>query len=240
MFATYPRFVLSMPIKLVAGGTYDELKGDRLRLSKAFFRTNAFLIRSGFFVGGILALIAPEFIRLILGDKWLPMLDAFRLMLVYTLLDPIKLTVANVLTTSGAPQKVVRARAVQLVVLLIGLASLGPWLGISGIALAVDAMLVVGMAILLWQAKYYVDYSLLALFGVPTIALIAGLGCSYALLALVGIAGSDWLTGAVKLAIFSLIYSGTLFLLEREQFSILVDIVNYLRPGERHAPQDED
>jgi O-antigen/teichoic acid export membrane protein len=239
-FATYPRFILAMPINLVAGGTYAELKGDRLRLSKAFFRTNAFLIRSGFFVGGLLALIAPEFIRLVLGEKWLPMLDAFRLMVVYTLLDPIKITVANVLTASGSPQKVVSARAVQLVVLVVGLVSLGPLLGISGIALAVDIMLVVGMAILLWQAKHYVNYSLLALFGVPTLALLAGLGCAYALLALAGIEGSDWLTGAVKLVTFSLIYSGTLFLLERQQISMLVDIVSYLRPGRHQPPRDED
>jgi O-antigen/teichoic acid export membrane protein len=239
-FATYPRIILAVPINLVAGGTYAELKGDRLRLSKAFFRTNAFLIRSGFFVGGLMALIAPEFIRLVLGEKWLPMQDAFRLMLIYTLLDPIKITVANVLTTSGSPQKVVRARAVQLVVLLVGLAILGPWLGISGIALAVDAMLVVGIAILLCQAKHYVDYSLLALFGAPVIALVAGLGCALALLAVAGIEGSDWLTGAVKIAIFSLAYSGALLLLERKQISMLAQIVSYLRPGDSHAPQDED
>ena len=239
-FATYPRFVLAMPINLVAGGTYAELKGDRLRLSKAFFRTNAFLIRSGFFVGGLMALIAPEFIRLILGAKWLPMLDAFRLMLVYTLLDPIKVTVATVLTTSGSPQKVVSARAVQLVVLLVGLVILGPWLGISGIALSVDAMLVVSMALLLWQAKHYVDYSLLALFGAPVIALVAGLGCTFALLAVVGLEGSDWLTGAVKLATFSLTYFGALVLLERKQISMLSQIVSYLRPGEHDDLQDED
>ena len=238
-FAIYPRFILAMPINLVAGGTYAELKEDRLRLSKAFFRTNAFLIRSGFFMGGLLALIAPEFIQLLLGEKWLPMLDAFRLMLVYTLLDPIKITVANVLTTSGAPQKVVRARAVQLVVLVVGLASLGPWLGISGIALAVDAMLVVGMVILLWQAKHYVDYSLVALMGVPTIALIAGLGGVSALLSLVSVEGSGWLSGALKLAGFSLIYSGILLLLERKQLSMLVNVFSYLRPGDRHTTLDE-
>ena len=239
-FATYPRFVLAMPINLVAGGTYAELKGDRVRLSQAFFRTNAFLVRSGFFVGGLLALVAPEFIRLALGEKWLPMLDAFRLMLVYTLLDPIKITVANAITVSGAPQKVVGARAAQLVVLLAGLLTLGPWLGISGIALAVDAMLVVGIVILFWQARFYVNFSLTSLFGVPTLALVLGLGSALALLAIAGIENSDWLTGALKAAGYTLAYWSAILLLERKQISMLARIVGYLRPGRYQANQDED
>ena len=89
-FATYPRRIVAAPINSVIGGTYAELKEDRLRLSQAFFRTNALLVRSGFLVAGLLALTAPEFIRIVLGTKWMPMLDVFRLMLVFTLIDPIQ------------------------------------------------------------------------------------------------------------------------------------------------------
>lgn len=238
-FATYPRLVLALPINLVAGGTYAELKGDRPRLSKAFFRTNAFLIRTGFLVGGLLALVAPELIRLALGEKWLPMLDAFRLMLVYTLLDPIKITVANVLTTSGSPQKVVGARAVQLVVLLAGLAMLGPWLGISGVALAVDGMLVVGMVILFWQARAYVDFSLTRLFGVPAIALVTGMVSALALLAMAGIEGSDWLTGGVKIAVFSLVYASIVLLMERDEIPLFVGMLKQLLPTRDQARRED-
>ena len=45
------------------------------------------LIQFAYLLGAVLlALVAPEFIRLALGAKWLPMLTAFRLMLVFTLL----------------------------------------------------------------------------------------------------------------------------------------------------------
>jgi O-antigen/teichoic acid export membrane protein len=229
-FATYPRVLLALPINLVAGGTYAELKGDRLRLSKAFFRTNAFLVRSGFFMGGLLALVAPEFIRLALGEKWLPMLDAFRLMLVYTLLDPIKITVANVLNTSGAPQKVVGARAVQLGVLVAGLAALGPRLGISGVALAVDAMLVVGMAILFWQARVYVDYSLRRLFLVPGLAMVSGIGLAAAAVAIPSLQVSDWITATVKTAVFSSIYLGLVLLMERREIPRYLSLLRQLMP----------
>lgn len=229
-FATYPRFILALPINLVAGGTYAELKGDRQRLSKAFFRSNAFLVRSGFFLGGLLAVIAPEFIRLALGEKWLPMLDAFRLMLVYTLLDPIKLTVANVLTASGAPEKVIRARAVQFVVMIAGLVTLGPWLGIEGIALAVNAMLVVGMAILFWETRAYVDFSLRRLFGVPGLALALGIVAAYALVRIPSLPGSDWISGGLKAIAFSVVYAGILLLLEKDELVLILGMLNQLLP----------
>jgi O-antigen/teichoic acid export membrane protein len=228
-FATYPRVILAAPISSVATGTYAELKRDRRRLSQAFFRTNALLVRSGFLLGGILALVAPEFIRVFLGAKWLPMLDAFRLMLVYTLLDPIKGTVASVITTSGAPEKVVRARFIQLVVLIVGLVALGPRLGITGVAVAVDVMLVGGILLLLREARKFVDFSLFRLFAVPALALSVGLLAAWLALNLPGVLKSDWTSAAAKVAVFSVLYVGILLALERENVKMLLSILRRLR-----------
>ena len=63
-FATYPRTILALPIQKVSTGTFAELKYDRNGLSKAFFRTSALLVRSGFLLAGWLAMIAPEFIMI--------------------------------------------------------------------------------------------------------------------------------------------------------------------------------
>jgi len=216
-FATYPRRVIAGPLTSVSGGSYAELKFDRQGLSQAFFRINATLVRAGFFAGGLLALIAPEFIRIVLGDKWVPMLDAYRLMLVFTLLDPLKNTVANLFNAVGKPEQVTFARLAQLPVLVIGLSLLGPRLGITGVALAVDAMLLVGMGILFWQARKHVDFSLVQLFGTPAAALIIGMVISRGLLAIPGVLGSDWRTGSVKTVGFVVIYVAILYTLERKQ-----------------------
>jgi len=175
-------------------------------------------VRSGFFLGGLLALLAPEFIRLALGAKWLPMLDAF---------DPIKSTIANLFVAVGRPEQIVRARSVQLVVLLAGLFLLGLPLGITGVALAVDGMLVVGMAILLWQARQYVDYSVPKLFGPPTVSLFGGLVLARLAIMLPGIPGSDWRTAGVKIVTFLLVYGGLLGLWERH---IIRPMLTMLRP----------
>jgi O-antigen/teichoic acid export membrane protein len=226
-FATYPRKILASPVNLVTTGTYAELKGNRKRLSQAFYRINALLVRSGFLIAGILALVAPEIIRLLLGRKWMPMLNAFRLMLVYTMFDPFKLTISSVFIAVGEPERIVWTRAVQLGVMVVGLLLLAPTLGIAGVALAVDAMLVVGIIILLWQAREHVDFSIPKLFAVPSVGLIAGLVLSRASIDLPGVRGSDWRTGGVKLVVFLTTYSFILLVLEQKNIERLLD---YARP----------
>lgn len=225
MFATYPRKILANPVSQVAGGTYAELKFDRDRLSRAFFRTNALLVRSGFLLAGVLALIAPEFIVLLLGAKWLPMLQAFRLMLVFTMLDPIRSTVADLFIAVGQPGRVVKVRALQLVVMIIGLFILGPRLGIAGVALAVDAMLVVGIAVLLHQARAFVDFSARRMFGAPVLALLAGLLIGYVSWSLLT-EPSAWLGAITKTTGFALGYGAVLYLVERQ---LITEVVQWTR-----------
>lgn len=232
-FATYPRSILANPINSVAAGTYAELKHKRKRLSQAFFRINAFLIRTGFLLAGLLAMVAPEFIRIVIGARWLPMLTAFRLMLIFTLLDPIKQTVAILFGAVGYPEKIVRARLIQLVVLVTGLFILGSIWGIAGVALAVDLMLVVGIGLLLWQAREYVDFSIKRMFAVPTLGLILGMVAGRAAIMIPGVLGSPWRTGSVKAVTFLPIYAVVILLLEREQLPMLIRMFRQLLPQKK-------
>jgi len=216
-FATYPRQIVASPVNTVSTGTYAELKNKRLSLSRSFFRTNAFIVRLNFLFAGLLALVAPEFIRLILGVKWMPMLSAFRLMLVFTLLDPIRLTVGNLFIAVGKPDLLVRIRAAQFIILVLGLFGLGNMAGITGVALAVDFMLITGIALSFLGARNYVDFSLKQLFVVPAVALVIGMLLARIAITLPGILGSDWRTGFLKTVVFTVIYAGFVLVFERTQ-----------------------
>ncbi len=224
-FATYPRRLLAMPVNMVAGGAYAELKTDRRRLSRAFFQTNSLLVRAGFLMGGLLVLVAPEFVRLALGDKWLPMVPAFRLMLIFTLLDPLRMTVSSLYVAVGRPESLIRVRLVQLAALIAGLYLLGRAWGITGVAIVVDGVLLLGLAPLLYRARAYVDFSSRRLFIAPVIALATG--SAAALLASSGLCRvvtcpSDWLTGLVKGIAFTAIFGAVLFVWERQEILALL------------------
>jgi O-antigen/teichoic acid export membrane protein len=196
-------------------------------LSKAFVRSNALLVRGGFLLAGLLALVAPEFIRLLLGAKWLPMLNAFRLMLVFTMLDPLRATVSYLFVAVGRPELNTRVRAVQVVLLVAGLFLLGPRLGITGVALTVTTMVALGMAMQFWNARRYVDYSPVRLFAVPGIALTVGMLLARAAINLPGVLGSDWRTGLTKLAVFVLAYGLFLGILERREIAKMVAFLRH-------------
>jgi O-antigen/teichoic acid export membrane protein len=224
-FATYPRKILGNPLTVVAGGTYAELKDKPKALSQAFFRVNALLIRAGFFLSGLFSLIAPEFIILIIGPKWLPMLTAFRLMLVYTLLDPIKGTIGNLFVSIGYPEKVVRIRIIQVVILLVLLFALGP-IGIVGVALAVDIMVFVGIVFLLGMARQYVRFSLKKLLFPPVTALTVSILLSYFVMQYAGIQPNSWLSATVKTCVFATSFGLVLSILE---FPFLLEGIQALK-----------
>jgi PST family polysaccharide transporter len=236
-FSSYPRKVLANPINSVASGTYAELKDNPKQLSQAFFRANALLVRTGFMMAGLLALVAPEFIYLVIGKQWLPMLDAFRLMLLFTLLDPIRSTLASLYIAVGRPEKVLWARLAQLGVLTSGLFIFGKLWGISGVAIAVNLMILIGIIILLWQARTYVQFSVLRLFGAPALALIVGMVISRLVIEIPGILGSYWRTGGVKAFVFSFIYLIIIFAIEHKELPMLLNYAKIILPKKRTPPE---
>lgn len=233
VFAAYPRRLLAASVDAVAGGTYAELKGQRQALSRAFFRSNAFLIRTGFLFAGALNLVAAELIVGLLTEKWLAMVTPFRLMLVFALIDPIRNATASLFTAVGEPQRIVWTRGVQLAVLVGGLFLFAGRWGVNGAALAIDVMLLVATALFLWQARRFVDFSLRRLFAAPVIAVLLGFVAAEVVAGQVESAPS-WLPALVRV----LVYTGTYFLVllafEREELlAIGARLVFYMIGPER-------
>jgi O-antigen/teichoic acid export membrane protein len=174
-FARYPRRLLAGPIVRVFFPVFARLQGDRLRLSKAFYRVCSLIVRVGFLTFGSFTLVVPEFIRIFLGEKWLPMVITFQLMLVYTLLDPLVAVCNNLLSGVGQPKVITQVRLVQTVIFIPGVVVLAHFYGINGVAMATDLMLVAGIGLLFQGARRYVDFSLLRMFLVPVLGLVLAL-----------------------------------------------------------------
>ena len=221
-FALYPSKIISTPISTVAISTFAEVAGEREKLSEAFHRTNAFLIRSGFFLVGILMVIAPEFIRIFIGDRWMPMMLTFRLMLPFTLFDPMKKSMANLFVAVGKPEITVKIRVIQLVVMSAGLFTFGNLWGIAGVAAAVDLMMVVGIAMILHRAKAYVDYSLKKFFGFPSTGLLLGIAACFTFEYWFGGLFTDIPEGLIKILIFSVLYLSILLLFDRKEIASVI------------------
>lgn len=216
-FTRYPRRVVANPLVGVFSPIFARLQADRLRLSQAFYRAAHIILRSGFLIAGAFALIMPEFINLVIGEQWAPMLLTFRLMLVYTLLDALLMLGGSLLLAIGQPQRLRHSRLIQTVFFIpavfIG-ARLG---GINGVALAADGMLAVGTWVLYRQLRDMVDFSLTKLSFWPLVAFIVAFGTGLWLEASTLLL-APWLVATSKLGIFTGLYLSILAVTERGDY----------------------
>jgi len=102
---------------------------------------------------------------------------------------------------------------------MVGLYTLGTRWGITGVAVVVDGVLLIGLVWLLGRARAHVDFSARRLFGAPAVALLAGaaaaLGAPWLACRLSpGLCSSVWLLGGLKMAGFAGVYVGLLLALE--------------------------
>src|SRR5439155_6953443 len=139
-FARYPRRVVANPLLNVLTPTFARLQADRHRLSQAFYRGEHLLIRSGFYLSAMFALVVPEFVLLIIGARWTPMILTFRLMLVYALLDVILLLAGGLLIATGRTRDIQRVTVAQIFFFIPDVIVYSYLLGVSGVALVSDAM----------------------------------------------------------------------------------------------------
>lgn len=217
-FALYPRRIISDPLTKVVFPLFAKLQDNRLQLSKAYFRFSSLVTRVGFLLGGVLILGAPDFVYLVLGEKWMPMVTTFQLMILYVLLDPLAMIGASLVQAVGHPDFWTRVRVVQ-VVLFVPAVILGSRLWqINGVALATDLALLVGLVLLFFQNRRLVDVSLRRLFGFPTLALLVGAGISWQLSANL-VVESHLINGILTVLAFVSIYSMILLLTESRAYT---------------------
>ena len=227
-FARYPRAVVGEPISNVFFPAFARLQDKREQLSRAFFRVASLLVRTGFLFASLLVLIAPEFIRLFLGEKWLPMQLTFQLMLIYTLIDPLQLLVTQLVTAVGEPQTLTKAQLWQMVFFVPAVIVASQRFGIEGVAVVANLMLLLGLLLILPRLRHFVDFSLRQMVAVPLLAVAAGLPLTLLLV--------HWLPTAhpavilvQKVLSLTTLYFLILLILERTRLQKSIDLLLQLR-----------
>lgn len=233
MLASYPSRVFTTSLSWVAGGTYSALKNDKAELSKAFFRTNALLVRVGAISAGLLVVTAPNLISLLVGDQWLPMVTTFRLMSVYMILQPVRGTIANLFPAVGRPKRVIAPTLTGLLLLVAFMLLLVPTAGIEGAAIAVDLSAIAVTILLVRAALQIVTFSPAVLFTAPLIATSVGVAVGLTLEPQT-INLSPILTIVAQSALFVAIFVALTLMLERKNVARAFRILRTHGPWSRN------
>lgn len=218
--AQYPRAGLAAPLINVFYPTFALLQDDRQQLSQAYFRVMSLLVRIGFWFTGVFILVAPQFVLLILGEKWLPMTTTLQFMIIYVMLDPLHLLSGRLITAVGNPKSLTQTKIVQLIFFIPAVILLERLAGINGVAMAANLMMIIGFIFLLTKLHHYVDFSLRRLMLHPFIALNISFIVTWFIVSNSHIELQFGIL-LIKICVLSAIYAGWLLLFERRQIMML-------------------
>lgn len=207
------------PLGSIFFPTFSRLQGDRLRLSQAFFRAISLVVRLDVGLAVILIVAAPEATALLLGERWLPMVTAFQLMVVFTMLDPVENGAGDLLLAAGQPGRIVRVRVVQCLLFVPAVVLLGSAWGIVGVAVAADIAMLTGVLLLLRETRRIVEYSPRRLWWWPAVAVAAAVVAAR-LSAPVSTGLPLWAVCAVKISVVGGVYAAVLWLTERAEIEM--------------------
>jgi len=134
-------------ISSVAFPAYAKIQDQKARLKKAYFRIMRLTIAVSLPITVGMVLLAPEFTRIFLSEKWIPMITAMQLLAVAGLIKTIVSTGTPLFKGSGYPNYEFYMQLIRGFTLLLIIYPLIEFMGISGAALGV-ILSVAGMLVI--------------------------------------------------------------------------------------------
>lgn len=204
-FATMPSSELVMPLRRAMFPTLARVSEDKEELEKLFLLSFSAIAVMCFSVGFGLMSVAPEFIPIVLGDKWLSGVDAMRWLALYGAFAALILTLEMPLWVTGRTRLSAAQTWLELA-LLVPTAFLAARMnGIEGAAMARLGVSVVVMPVMLRFVSGACSIRLGKLYGAIWRPVAAGLVMSAALTVVTPVA-----VGSMALALFLKILAGVM------------------------------
>jgi O-antigen/teichoic acid export membrane protein len=123
-------------VNTVAFPAYSRVQDDLPRLRRAYLSSLQFVAFLAFPMAAGLWFVGEEAVRVFLGDKWLPALPAFYVLLLWGLIRSLLATTGPLFRGIGRPDTQTKIQALQLVLLALAIYPLTSQYGIVGAAWA--------------------------------------------------------------------------------------------------------
>ena len=169
----YPVENISQTIGRVLFPAFTKMQDDHGRFRAAYLRACAAIAFLSFPLMTGAFILADEFIRVLLGPKWVPIIPVFQILVLVGMVQSIVTTVGHIYVATGRTDLMMRWGSL-FSVLVVGSFIVGlPW-GIQGVATAYAVVIACIIIPALWAAFRIIDLPLLDLW----YALWPGLKCT--------------------------------------------------------------
>lgn len=143
--AQWPTGLVTHIISRASLPTYARLQNDPRRLGKAFELSLSLILMVASPLALALFVTAPDFVRLLYGEKWLPAAPLLRFLIGYSVLRPLLDDTGALFTAIGQPQRITTVLSVQAITLALCATPLTLLWGATGTAIGVGIAFIVGV-----------------------------------------------------------------------------------------------
>lgn len=230
--ASAPATEVTEVISSVLLPMFSQIQHDTQRLREAFFQTMRLvaLVIAPMAVG-ILA-VAPEFVRAILGEQWVPMITTMQILAVFALVRAFGSTYGTVFKAVGHPEYTTKLMALNVLVLAVVVYPAATGYGIDGVAMATLGALVIKVLVGGYFLTRVLETGYLRLFSPLLFPFVAS-----ALMGGIVLAASTWLPvdslliELVALVVLGVVsYAGSVLCLDRLfAWGITSEITTFVR-----------
>ncbi len=176
--AVLPTTMVTHIIARVAFPLYSKVQGDRARLSRVFGMVMRVIVLFSAPAAVGLFWCAPEFVNVVFGEKWQPMVLLVRLLIVYQLMRPIFDDVGELFAAVGAPRAIGRIQIAQALAMIATATPVVYFFQAEGAAIAASIVMLVGVILAYRRVGGHVTIDYRGIFVVPIVScfVAAGIG----------------------------------------------------------------
>lgn len=156
----------------VALPVYSMLQQDMIRLRRAYLESFKLSLFLSVWIAGGLFILAPEFVSVVMGSKWQPMVPVLRILAAAGLLNSLRPLIGPLLVSIGRPDVTAKIVFIRFLVIASAIYPLTLYYGIEGTAMTILISLMIILPLLYHQVKKIVgmEYSQLLKAMLPSIS----------------------------------------------------------------------
>jgi O-antigen/teichoic acid export membrane protein len=209
---------------------YSKIQDNISKLGETYLSVLRFIAFLSFPVGVLFFVVAPDFTRLFLGDKWMPMVPAMRVLCVFGLSRSIGSTVGPVLYATNNPKVETKLGLFQLIVLIVLIYPLAKFWGILGVSYAVVASNILNTFLFMRKIRSILTISLKKI-----LVSLASIGISALIMAIPALVILKIWTGVtgffIALLCATALYISVVFFIDRRRGGKLKEVISIILRG---------
>lgn len=171
---TLPERKMSSVITSVAFPAFSKIHDDNQRVARNYLKMLSYISIITFPLLLGMMMVSPYFIKVVLGEKWLPMIIPMQIMCVLGILNSIGTTMGSIFYAKGRPDIELKADILNLAALAAALTA-GVKFGIVGVAAAVTVVAMVGTPLIFWVIARLIETNLRQIYAALRPAILGSL-----------------------------------------------------------------